>query len=210
LVPNGLNAPEYPNWGGWGGRYELSKPEMAAIKDGFSEVKPEPVTREIWTDAKDRYRPYVANEFGRSVKLGPATFHDNKATLWRWRDEFQNDFAARMDWCTKPYAEANHPPVPVIATPDEITVKSGEAIRVDASGSTDPDGDSLGFLWFHYPEAGSYREPIQLPKAENLKVLHAVAPQVEKEETVHFILRVTDKGEPPLARYRRVVVRMLP
>ena len=35
----------------------------------------------------------------------------NKATIWRWRSAYQNDFAARMDWTIKPYAEANHPPV---------------------------------------------------------------------------------------------------
>jgi len=28
----------------------------------------------------------------------------NRATIWRWRAAFQNDFAARMDWTIKPYA----------------------------------------------------------------------------------------------------------
>ena len=42
------------------------------------------------------------------------------------RREFQNDFAARMDWCTKPYSDANHPPVPMLEQPDQITVKSGD------------------------------------------------------------------------------------
>ena len=30
---------------------------------------------------------------------------------------YQNDFAARMDWTIKPYAEANHPPVPKLDHP---------------------------------------------------------------------------------------------
>ena len=31
----------------------------------------------------------------------------------RWRTAYQNAFAARMDWCVKPYAEANHEPIAV-------------------------------------------------------------------------------------------------
>jgi hypothetical protein len=46
--------------------------------------------------------------------------------------------------------------------------------------------------------------------AENLVARWVVAPKVTKEETAHFILKVTDKGTPALSRYRRVVVRILP
>jgi hypothetical protein len=37
-----------------------------------------------------------------------------------------------------------------------------------------------------------------------------VAPQASKPEALHFILRVTDKGSPPLSRYQRVVVTVVP
>lgn len=37
-----------------------------------------------------------------------------------------------------------------------------------------------------------------------------VAPEVDKKETAHFILKVTDKGKPPLSRYKRVIVNILP
>jgi hypothetical protein len=36
------------------------------------------------------------------------------------------------------------------------------------------------------------------------------APEVERPETVHLILRVTDKGDPPLSRYERVIVTVTP
>jgi hypothetical protein len=210
LIPNGLNAPEHPEWGGWGGRYELYKPDLATIKKGSSAVPLEAETREIWSDTADRYIPYVASEYGRAVKLDQKTFRNNKASLWRWRDDFQNDFAARMGWCLKSYQEANHPPVPALGHPQSLTVKSGEGFGLDASGTTDPDGDSLSFLWFHYPEAGSYKTPINIDSAENARAVYVKVPVVNRKETAHFILKVTDKGEPPLSRYQRVIVTILP
>ena len=210
LIPNGLNESEHPEWGGWGGRYELYKPDFATLKKGGSGVPFEPEPREIWTNAIDSYIPYVYSEYGRNVKLDTVTFDDNKVTLWRWRDDFQNDFAARMDWCIKSYQETNHPPVPVLGHPEQITVKSGEGFGLNASGTTDPDGDNLSYLWFHYPEAGTYKKLINISGAENAHGAYVMAPDVEKKETAHFILKVTDKGKPQLSRYKRVIVSILP
>jgi len=210
LIPNGLNDAEHPEWGGWGGRYELYKPDFASTKKGDSGVPLEPETREIWTNAIDSYTPYIYKEYGRAVGKDTVSFSDNKVTLWRWRDDFQNDFAARMDWCIKSYQQANHPPVPVLGHPEQITVKSGEGFGLDASGSTDPDGDNLSYLWFNYPEAGSYKKMIKIGGAENAHGAYVKAPDVEKNETAHFILKVTDKGTPPLSRYKRVIVNVLP
>ncbi len=209
LIPNGLNEPEHPDWGGWGGRYELYQPEFDPHKKGSSGVPIEPETRPIWTDATDTHTPYLFNEYGRAVRLDTNTFTGNKVTLWRWRDDFQNDFAARVAWCTKSYKEANHPPVPVLGNPDRITVKSGEGFGLDASGSYDPDGDSLSFLWFTYPDAGSYKGEIKIVP-ESADGAYVVAPEVKTKETIHIILRVTDKGTLPLSRYKRVIVTVLP
>lgn len=210
LIPNGLNEPEHPEWGGWGGRYELYKPDFATIKKGDSDVPLAPETREVWTNTIDSYTPYIDNEYGRAVRKDTVSFSDNKVTLWRWRDDFQNDFAARMDWCTKSYKETNHPPVPALGHTEQITVKSGEGFVLDASGTTDPDGDNLSYLWFNYPEAGSYKKLIKIDSAENARGAYVIAPEVEKKETAHFILRVTDKGKPQLSRYKRVIVNIIP
>ncbi|MGB8491931.1 MAG: nucleoside hydrolase-like domain-containing protein [Bacteroidales bacterium] len=213
LVPNGLNNPEHPEWGGWGGRYEFYPPEYSTLNTkGFTGGVPvEPEPRAIWTNASDMYIPYVFNEYGRTVRRDTVVFKNNKATLFRWRDDFQNDFAARMDWCTKLFQEANHPPVPSLGHPDRITVKSGGEFVLDASGTTDPDGDNLSYLWFQYPEAGTYKKPVPFGYAENLYRIPSVkAPVVDKQETTQFILKVTDKGNPPLTRYKRVIVNILP
>ncbi len=210
LIPNGINESEHPEWGGWGGRYELYKPDFSKTKEGGSIVTIAPETRAIWTNAIDNYTPYISNEYGRSVKQDTVSFNNDKVTLWRWRDDFQNDFAARMDWCTKPYKAANHPPIPALAHDEKITVKSGEGFGLDASGTTDPDGDNLSYLWFNYPEAGSYKKLIKIDSAENTRGIWVKAPIVEKNETAHFILKVTDKGQPQLSRYKRVIVSIIP
>ena len=209
LIVNGLNNPEHPDWGGWGGRYELIKPDFTKQNKGGSGVPFEPETRAIWTDTEDSYTPFVPNDFGRAIKSDTNHYKDNKATLWRWRADFQNDFAARMDWCVSDYKNANHPPIPVINQKEEITVKSGQGFGINASDSFDPDGDSFSFLWFHYPEAGTCKKELKI-LPENYPGIWVTAPEVEKKETLHIILKITDKGTPQLTGYKRIIVQIQP
>ncbi len=137
LVPNGLGDPEHPDWGSWGGRYELYTPRM---RKWFYE----PETRPFWADAEDEVLGVDGN------------WHtSNKATIWRWRAAYQNDFAARMDWTIKPFAEANHPPVARLKHSNQLTAKSGDRIDLSAEGSSDPDGHALAYEWFYYGEPGT-------------------------------------------------------
>jgi hypothetical protein len=178
LVPNGLNAPEHPEWGGWGGRYER--------KGG------------IYTDTADTV-----------VGVDGKTYTTGQATVWRWREAYQNDFAARMDWCVKSRGEANHPPVARLGHGDLLRAHAGEAVRLDASGSADPDGDRLSCEWMYYPEAGTYRGPLDVDGSA-AAVARLKAPRVERAEEAHVILKVRDGGTPPLTRYRRVRIAFGP
>ena len=202
LVNNGLSDPEHPNWGGWGGRYELYTPRT---ERWF--LKPE--TRPIWTNAKDE------------VLGTDGEWHTtDQATIWRWRSAYQNDFAARMDWTIKPYAKANHPPIPRLDMPAYIKAKPGERVELSATNSTDPDGDLLSFRWFCYGEAGTRtlsnaRTGVMQdivgydrPKAWFIVKTHRVMPP--GTGTMHIILAVTDYGTPRLTRYKRVIVDVEP
>ena len=93
LINNGLGSPENPNYGSWGGRYELYTPRH---RNWHTEIE----TRPIWTNTEDKVKGFDGN-----------FYFSDKATVWRWRNAYQNDFAARMDWCVKPFNEANHPPI---------------------------------------------------------------------------------------------------
>lgn len=212
LIPNGLDEAEHPDWGGWGGRFELYTPVQQDLDlTGFTGgVAIEPETRPIWTNASDSFAPFVAGEYGRAMAAGPRTFRGARVSLWRWRDDFQNDFAARIGWTTLPYDKANHPPVVRLAGPDRLTVHAGDVFTLSAEGTTDPDGDSLSYLWFNYTEAGTLKTPIPTIGAENIFHMSFRAPAVTRPETAHFIVAVTDKGTPPLTRYKRVIVTILP
>lgn len=213
LIPNGLNTPEHPDWGGWGGRYKLYQPAGVAPARFRPQGAPadDPETRPIWTNSPDSI--YATPRFGMS----PSPEKTEKppksigATIWRWRVEFQNDFAARMDWCVKSYNEANHPPVPRLSHPENLTVKSGEQFYLRASDSTDPDGDSMSFRWVQYPEAGTYPGILSYENfVSNIYEARPIAPKVTSPQTIHFILKVTDKGTPALTRYKRVIVTVIP
>lgn len=203
IIDNGLSNPEHPDIGGWGGRYELYLPPFKDSNAGMFKrenwPKDEPETRAIWTNATD------------SLVIDKENYGSNQATIWRWREAMQNDFAARMLWCTRPYEEANHPPVPKVAHADVFTVKSGEQFHLNADGTTDPDGDSMSYLWFQYKEAGTYNGVVSFrPYSPVLYDLPVTAPKVTKPETIHFILQVKDKGTPALTRYKRVIVTVVP
>jgi hypothetical protein len=211
LIPNGLNAPEHPEWGGWGGRYELYRPDIP-VSDPHTfigGIPIEPETRPIWTNAADHYTPPLPSEYGEATRTGGKSFDGFKITIWRWRDDFQNDFAARMDWTTKPFKDANHPPEPILDVPETFQVRSGGPIELSGHAQ-DPDGDSVSLLWLQYPEAGSFKKAIPFLSSENMPHVELTAPKVDKPETIHFIFRVTDKGNPPLSRYKRVIVTVTP
>lgn len=202
LINNGLNVAEKPNFGGWGGRYELYQPRFLAYRQ-LEDKEQEP--RPIWTDAMDEV-----------VGIDGRVYIDNHASIWRWREAYQHDFAARIDWTISDVKEANHPPVPQIEEKESYKVNTGSSISFDASGSTDPDGDQLTYNWIHYPEPGNYHNvnwrPLKFEGTQTSK-LKMIVPdyvKIETPQTTHLILEVTDNGNPSLTRYKRIIVTIMP
>jgi hypothetical protein len=156
----------------------------------------EPVRDRIFRDATD--------------KVGDV--QDARTTVWRWRPAFQNEFAARLDWCVKPPAEANHPPSPMLnghsgPAPLVIAAKPGSAVEITSAGSTDPDGHPLKSRWWFYPEPSSYRRPLGITGADTPQARLTI-PADAASQTLHVILELQDIGSPPLTRYRRAVIRV--
>ena len=127
--------------------------------------------------------------------------------IWRFAEAFQNDWAARADWCVLDYEHANHPPQARVDGPLDRTARPNQRVELTAKASTDPDGDRLTFQWWQYADADACEAVADISTSENGSAASFVVPD-EAGETIHLILEVTDSGEPPLTRYQRVIIRI--
>ncbi len=197
LIRNGLGWAISPDYGGWGGRYALYQP--------YGE------TRKIWTNNQFS-RDTVTADNGKTECTDPAT-------IWRWREHFQYDFATRMDWCVADaFDKANHNPIAVLNGDRtkrvlEVSAKPGQTVTLSAAGSNDPDDHAVGITWFVYPEAGTFDGKIQLSRrlgANTSLIVPEFGPKTPKPATIHIILQVQDSGTPRLVSYRRAIIRIEP
>ncbi len=182
ILPIGLGTPGLPKAGGWGGRY---------------------------TKESDYYR-ISQNLYTSKYQLDQVgDVSSRRLSVARWRKAFQADFAARAKWLISSYGSANHPPDARITGASALTVPSGQTVPLDATPSTDPDGNGLSYHWWVYREAGSHTGSMTIEN-DRVAVTSLVAPQVTSTKTVHVILEVTDSGSPALTRYQRLVLTVNP
>jgi hypothetical protein len=128
--------------------------------------------------------------------------------IWRWAEAFQNDWAARADWCVKPYDDANHPPAVWLTGPRDIEVAAGATVRLDLGQSVDPDGDPLSFSWWHYREVGTFKGEVTFANPDRASTTVQIPATAKAGETIHLIGQVIDRGRPPLTRYVRVIAKV--
>ena len=145
LIDTGLARARAPTDGGWGGRY--------VWRQYYGESRPS------WTQGGDAY---PGRDTSRDTVIGSdgRTYTSDQATIWRWREAFQHDFAARMRWTIDDAAHANHNPMVMVnghggKAPIELNAQVGASVVLDAAATKDPDGDRLTFRWFFYPEAST-------------------------------------------------------
>jgi hypothetical protein len=190
LINNGLAWYKSPSYGGWGGRYELYQ--------SYAE------TGKIWTSSVRTQDEITLPDGNRTAS--------NQATIWRWREAYQNDFAARMDWnIADDFKKANHNPVITLNSNEGKSlargiIKAGEKVELSAEGSKDPDGDSLIYRWFIYREIGEFSNQLKVNSATYAEFTFTM-PLLEKGRELHIILEVRDSGEPALFSYRRIILR---
>lgn len=139
---------------------------------------------------------------------------EGRASVWRWRQAFQNEFAARMDWCVKTFEEANHHPKITVNGKGgqdaiHLMTKPGNTIILDAAGTSDPDKDLMLFNWWIYQEPSTAQPTGTLENASTTRARLKI-PKETKAGEIHVVLEVMDDGTPGLTNYRRVVVEVKP
>jgi len=149
-------------------------------------VQEKPGVTNVWKDAEDDGDLYKA--------------------IWRWAEAFQNDWAARADWCVKPWREANHPPIINLDGPKDLNAAPGATVRLSVRGTVDPDGNKLSYSWWRYREPGTCTGEIAIQDDDRAVASAQIPATARPGETVHLIAEVTDAGTPPLTRYARVIV----
>jgi len=192
LINNGLGWYISPAYGGWGGRYEFYR--SYAEKD------------KIWTSSVNTQDEIILPDGRKEAS--------NQATIWRWREAFQHDFAARMDWnIVGDFKEANHNPVIVLNKNEgkaiaRGNISPGEKVQLSAIGTHDPDGDELAYRWFVYREAGRFEGELDIANPDQEEISFTM-PELKKGQELHIIVEVKDAGEPSLFSYRRIILKNL-
>jgi alpha-N-arabinofuranosidase len=176
VMPNGLNDPEDPRQAGWAGYHQRGR-----CADSLT------TAWGCW------------NEHVRAISVGYKR---------RFYPDELSDFLARMQWAEK--GEGNRNPLVIIDRhkghqPIHIDAKAGDTVRLDASKSADPDGDSLTFLWWQQPEIGKARAVIEQPD-QPTAIVHI--PVDARDTTIHIVCEVHDSGPFHLVAYRRIIIRV--
>jgi hypothetical protein len=176
IWPNGLNDPEHPGHGGWGGFFVKA---LGADKETVA------YTNEEGLPAHAVSRKY-------ETRFYPAIF---------------NNFAARMAWAKDGRGNRN----PAVAVNgdrslDLITLKpqAGASVELDASASSDPDGDALEFSWWVLTEAGTYAREVAIAGDGSSRATVQV-PADAAGRCFHVVCEATDNGSPKLTAYRRII-----
>ncbi len=202
LVNKGLFSIDHPHWRGWSGRFSREKVQNYMSKHKRVREDEEKVGDfSLYKEAADRWiNPENGDEY-----------NDVFTPVWRWRRAFFNNFKCRMDWCLNPYDKANHHPAAAFQGDRSNAIirrqaKPGQTIRLDASATTDPDGDRVDIRWYTYPEAGTYDGNVTILGSEQARA-GVIIPADAAGKQIHVILEVKDLN--PIASlfdYRRVVI----
>jgi len=181
VLPNGLNNPENPGHGGWGGYF-------------------------TWGTGPDRTTAAYINQQGAAAhsvsrkyetRFYPAIFNNFAVRM---------DWAKNGSGNRNPVVVVNGDSSLANIT---VTPMPGASVALDAAASYDPDGGTLTFSWWVLPEAGTYTRDVIISGSDSSRATIEV-PSDSAGKSFHVICEVTDTGTPRLTRYQRVIVEVKP
>jgi hypothetical protein len=177
VQPNGLNDPENPTFGGWGGMF-------------------------VWGTGPDKTTECFVNQSGTSINAAarkyetrfyPAIYNNFVARI-NWAKDGKGN--------RNPDVIVNGDKT---LNTIKLAPATGSGVSLDAAATTDPDGDKLTFSWWVMTEAGTYAKDVALSGKDTSQATLNV-PANSAGKSFHVICEVTDNGTPPLTSYRRIII----
>lgn len=123
---------------------------------------------------------------------------------------YHEEWAARAEWCTKPYDQCNHAPVVTVSEGD-IDAAPGETIKVSGSAH-DPDGDGFIPSWQLYRMGSRYsgkETSLALSDSSSFSAGFTVPADAKPGDYFNLVLAVKDDAEKPITRYGQVIVHIV-
>lgn len=111
--------------------------------------------------------------------------------------------------------QSNHHPIAAFSGDSsnhivQLTSTPGQTLVLDASASSDPDGDNFNTSWWIYHEAGTYRGDLTFSNGVTDSTSFTTPDDAAGTE-IHIVLEVIDENEiVSLTDYRRIVVSVAP
>ena len=177
IIPVGLNNPDSPGQGSWGGYFEWAKgPDNETYAYTNHQSPAYGICREL---EKHFYE---------------ATFNNFAARMDWAKDGIGNRNPV-------PVINGDSSIVSITVTP-----LHGTSVELDASSSYDPDGDNLMFSWWVLSEAGTYAQDITVSDS-NSNCATVEVPSNSAGKSFHVICEVADDGTHNLTGYRRIIFK---
>ena len=215
LIDNGLRAWQDPTWGGWSGRWDITRgaPQSghpAYMGNNLAQLsgRPDRSRNAAAGNARPGGGPAPTGAspgLAAMMRAGGASAEDH--TFPNLAPERNLSEAARMKWSVTPnFADANH--YPIVTGPFALSAKPGETVKIKASAQ-DPDGDALTLKWWYFP-VGTYvltnDSALAVDSPDTAETTFTVPADAKPGDTIHFVLQAQDDGDPVLTKYLRTVI----
>ncbi|MEX0324338.1 MAG: nucleoside hydrolase-like domain-containing protein [Puniceicoccaceae bacterium] len=183
FLPTGFNSIDQPHWGSWGGRFVRERDQF-------------------FRDASDLIHD---EQVGKLVD-------SNRATVFRWRTDFQNDFVNRCDWGGGVFKNLPFSYEMLINSARfsgiaERAVVAGEDVIIEMDVVSNVSGSDIDHGCFFYSEAGSYVGDVVVVE-ERAGAFRIKIPEDAVGKKIHLVQRSVQKTKFPLVSYHRIILNV--